>query len=114
MEQIECKILRNLKETNLLNLEEANNLANLFKTLANDTRLRIIHAILKYDDICLTDLAKIIDLRPQAVSNQIQRLVDKGIIKASRDKNNVKYKIIDPCVQRLLESGLCILKENLK
>lgn len=112
--QKDCEIKKNLKEKEVLNRDEAQSLANLFKTLANDTRLRIVHTIIKYDDICLTELSNILNMKPQAISNQIQRLVDKGIIKSTRDKNNVRYRIIDPCIQRLLESGLCILQENFK
>lgn len=112
--QKNCKIEKNLKDKDLLSIDEAQSLANLFKTLANDTRLRVVHTIIKSDDICLTELSNILNMKPQAISNQIQRLVDKGIIKATRDRNNVRYKIIDPCIQRLLESGLCILQENFK
>ncbi len=107
-----CSFFKTLKETSILNFHEATNLSHLFKTLANDTRLRIIHTIIKYDNICLTEIANILEMKPQAISNQIQRLVDKGIVKATRDRNNVRYKIIDPCIQKLLEAGLCILQEN--
>ncbi|GAB4436915.1 MAG: hypothetical protein OHK0040_08210 [bacterium] len=85
---------------------------NLFKCLANDTRLRIIHAVIMSEEICVTELANQVGMKPQAVSNQLQRLADKGIVTATRSKNKIKYKVVDPCVQRLLEFGLCVLGED--
>jgi PadR family transcriptional regulator PadR len=42
---------------------------------------------------------------PQAVSDQLQRLADRGIVAARRDDNNIFYRIADPCVNALLDLG---------
>ena len=57
------------------------------------------------------DLAHVVGMKPQAVSNQLQRLVDQGILGSRRNGNNVYYKLIDPCVSTLLDQGLCLTED---
>jgi DNA-binding transcriptional ArsR family regulator len=88
---------------------EAEALMRLFKVFANDTRLRLLHALVREGELCVTDLAEAIAIRPQAVSNQLQRLVDRGILSARRNGSNIYYRVVDPCVPVLLERGLCLI-----
>jgi DNA-binding transcriptional ArsR family regulator len=89
---------------------QAGRLAALFKTFSNSTRLRLLHALVQAGELCVTDLARAAGMKPQAVSNQLQRLVDRGILDSRRGGNNVLYRIVDPCVRVLLERGLCLLE----
>ena len=82
----------------------------LFKVFANDTRLRLLHALVRNDELCVGELADAVEMKPQAVSNQLQRLVDRSIIGSRRDGINIFYRIIDPCVSVLLERGLCLIE----
>jgi DNA-binding transcriptional ArsR family regulator len=91
-------------------VEQAASLAHLFKVFANSTRLRLLQALLRADELCVTDLADTVQMKPQAVSNQLQRLVDRGILASRREGNNVYYRVADPCVQVLLERGLCLIQ----
>ena len=50
-------------------------------------------------------------MKPQAVSNQLQRLSDRGIVQTRREGNNVLYRIVDPCVIDLIDRGLCLLED---
>lgn len=100
-----------LKERKLLTPIQAGGLAVVFKVLANDTRLRLLHALIREDELCVTDLANNIGMRPQAVSNQIQRLADLGIVASRRDGNNIYYQVVDACVRSLLDQALCLMEE---
>ncbi len=95
----------------LLDVEGASNLEGLFKVLANDTRLRLLHALVRAEELCVTELAEALDMKPQAVSNQLQRLVDRGILASRRNGSNIHYRIVDPCVSSLLDQGLCLLED---
>jgi DNA-binding transcriptional ArsR family regulator len=86
----------------------------LFKVLASDTRLRLLHALVRAGELSVTDLARTVGMRPQAVSNQLQRLVDRGILGAHRNGNSVYYRITDPCVPTLLDQGLCLAEDSLE
>jgi DNA-binding transcriptional ArsR family regulator len=100
-----------LRERPLLGQEEAGELAAVFKVLANDSRLRLLHALARADELHVTDLAAEVEMSPQAVSNQLQRLVDRRVLAARRRGSNVFYRILDPCLPSLLEVGLCLSEE---
>jgi DNA-binding transcriptional ArsR family regulator len=94
----------------LINARQAAALMRLFKVFANDTRLRLLHALVREGELCVTELAEAVELKPQAVSNQLQRLVDRSILGTRRDGSNIYYRVIDPCVSVLLERGLCLIE----
>jgi len=100
-----------LKKRPLIDVDQAGELEMLFKVLANDTRLRLLHALARADELCVTELAAALGMKPQAVSNQLQRLVDRGILGSRRSGSNVHYRITDPCVTNLLDQGLCLLED---
>ena len=100
-----------LKERPLLTPIQAGGLAAVFKVLANDTRLRLLHAVVRADELCVTDLAASLGMKPQAVSNQLQRLSDLGILASRRDGNSIYYRLVDLCVRSLLDQGLCLMEE---
>jgi len=93
----------NLNDRELLTQPQAGELAGIFKLLANDSRLRMLHALDRAGELCVSDLAREVAMTPQAVSNQLQRLVDRRVLAARRDGLNVRYRIVDPCVTSLLE-----------
>ena len=101
-----------LADRPLITPAQAGQMVGLFKVLANDSRLRLLHALERAGQLCVTDLADAVGMRPQAVSNQLQRLADRGIVAARRDGNNVFYRIADPCVNSLLDLGLCLIEET--
>jgi DNA-binding transcriptional ArsR family regulator len=94
--------------------EQALAVQALFGVLANDTRLRLLHEIARRDEVCTSELAEALEMTPQAVCNQLQRLQDKGIVAGQRNGNNVYYRIVDHCVVILLERGLCLIEEAAK
>jgi DNA-binding transcriptional ArsR family regulator len=81
------------------------------KTLANDTRLRLLHALVRAAELSVGDLAEAVAMKPQAVSNQLQRLVDRGILGSRRAGTSIIYRIVDPCVISLLDQGLCLTED---
>ena len=95
----------------LLNRVEAGGLAGLFKVLANDTRLRLLHALTRAGELCVTDLSRALGMKPQAVSNQLQRLLEHGVLACRREGVTIHYRIADPCVTDLLDRGLCLMED---
>ena len=106
-----CPTRPALKDRPLLSPIQAGGLAAVFKVLANDTRLRLLHALVRADELCVTDLAASLGMKPQAVSNQLQRLSDLGILASRRDGNSIYYRVVDLCVRSLLDQGLCLMEE---
>jgi ArsR family transcriptional regulator, lead/cadmium/zinc/bismuth-responsive transcriptional repressor len=87
-------------------------LQSLFKVLANDGRLKLIHALERAGEMTVTELAETVSMSTQACSNQLQRLVDQGILASKRDGNHMRYRIVDPCVTGLLDLALCLTEQT--
>ena len=100
-----------MAQRELLAAEGAAELAGTFKVLANDTRLRLLHALVRAGELCVSDLAAELGMAPQAISNQLQRLADRRIVATRRDGNRILYRIVDPCVPALLDLGLCLTED---
>jgi DNA-binding transcriptional ArsR family regulator len=89
----------------------AEELAEVFKILANDTRLRMLHALAIRGELSVSALAETVEMKTAAVSNQLQQLNLRGIVKSRRDGNTIFYRILDPCVLELLDRGLCLTED---
>src|SRR5215203_2004613 len=101
-----------LRDRPLLDQHQAHELIRLYKVLANDTRLRLLHALERSGELSVTDLAGAVRMKPQAVSNQLQRLADRRIVASRREGSRLFYRIADPCVTGLLDLGMCLLEET--
>ncbi|MBL8865422.1 MAG: winged helix-turn-helix transcriptional regulator [Planctomycetia bacterium] len=109
-----CPVKAGLKQRPRMTYEQASAVESLFEVLANETRLRLLHEIARRDEASTTELAEALEMKPQAISNQLQRLQDKGIVAGRRNGNSVQYRIVDGCVVILLERGLCLIEETKK
>jgi DNA-binding transcriptional ArsR family regulator len=109
-----CPAKASLSQRPRMDYDQAAAVESLFGVLANDTRLRLLQEIASRDAVCTTDLAAALEMKPQAISNQLQRLQDKGIVAGQREGNNVYYRIVDNCVVILLERALCLIEETQK
>ncbi len=109
-----CMVKASLKLRPRMTYEQASAVEAVFEVLANDTRLRLLHEIACRDEATTMELAEALEMKPQAVSNQLQRLQDKRIVAGRRNGNNVHYRIVDNCVIVLLERGLCLIEEDAK
>jgi DNA-binding transcriptional ArsR family regulator len=107
-----CAAKPALEDRRLLSPPEAARLAATFKVLASDSRLRLLHALARAGQLCVTDLAAQVGMGVPAVSNQLARLVEQRILAARRDGNRIYYRITDPCVTQLLELGWCLTEDT--
>lgn len=103
-----CPPKPKLQERPLVDLDQAAELEGLFKMLGNSTRVRLLHALVRAGELCVNELAQTLGMSPQAVSNQLQRLVDRGMLAGRRKGTSIHYRIVDPCVPGLLDLGLCL------
>jgi DNA-binding transcriptional ArsR family regulator len=101
-----------VSEPPLLTAQTAAELAAVFETLANDTRLRVLAVMVRGAESSTTELAVKVGMKPQAISNQLKRLSDRRIVERRREGNQVHYSIVDPCVIDLLERGLWLLQDT--
>ncbi len=107
-----CSAKPRLEARPLLSSTQARSLQSTFKLLANATRLRMLHALARAGELCVGDLASELGMKPQAVSNQLQRLASEGIVESRRDGLQIHYSIVDPCVLTLLDQGWCLAEDS--
>lgn len=106
-----CKPKLPLPDRLLISSPEADRLGGLFKSLAHPTRLRLLHALIRAGELAVGDLADEVDMSAQAVSNQLQRLAETGVVGSRRNGLQIIYRVIDPCVSVLIERGWCHIDE---
>jgi DNA-binding transcriptional ArsR family regulator len=109
-----CSARPPLKDRPLLGFVEAVKVMALFKVLSNDTRIRILHHIVRSGEATVTDIAKTLGMKPQAVSNQLMRLSDTRMLASRREGNNVFYRVENGCVAPLLDLALCLMEDERK
>src|SRR6185437_14799954 len=107
-----CSTRPPLEERPLLGFIEAVKVMALFKMLANDTRIRILHHIVRSGEATVTDIARTLGMKPQAVSNQLMRLSDTRMLSSRREGNNVFYRVVNGCVAPLLDLALCLMEDE--
>jgi DNA-binding transcriptional ArsR family regulator len=109
-----CAIRPPLQDRPLLSFVDAVKVMALFKVIANDTRIRVLHHIVRSGEATVTDIAKTLGMKPQAVSNQLVRLSDTRMLASRREGNNVFYRVQNGCVAPLLDLALCLMEDERK
>ncbi len=84
---------------------ELDRLAQVFKALGDPTRLKIVMALIG-GEMCVCDLSAFLRLSESAVSHQLRRLKDSGLVRHRRDGQILYYSLKDEHVTGLLNLGL--------
>ena len=83
-------------------LVEVAGLSELFQALADETRTKILY-LLASAELCVCDLAAILDLSLPAVSHHLRLLKTMRLVKYRREGKNVYYSLADDHVLRLIQ-----------
>lgn len=81
------------------------NLADLFKLFSDSTRIRILYA-LSVSQMCVADLATLLQLSQPAVSHQLRVLRGGRLVTGRREGKMVFYSLADAHVRSILSQGL--------
>ncbi|MDI6716743.1 MAG: metalloregulator ArsR/SmtB family transcription factor [Actinomycetota bacterium] len=87
-------------------------LADTFKVLSDPTRLKIVFALL-YGELCVCEIADIVEMSQSAVSHQLRKLKDHRLIKRRKSANMVYYSLDDDHIFKLLSQGVEHVQEDL-
>ncbi len=87
--------------------------ADTFQILANPTRLRIVGA-LSGRELCVGDLAAVVDASPSAVSHHLRQLRQMRLVGHRREGKQTYYSLDDEHVAQLYELGLEHVREELE
>ncbi|MBD2844116.1 helix-turn-helix transcriptional regulator [Paenibacillus sp. IB182496] len=86
-------------------------LADLFKSLGDPTRVKIIHALLQ-SELCVHDLTEVLGMGQSAVSHQLRFLRNARIVKRRKVGKTVYYSLDDNHVEQLFTLTLAHLQHK--
>ncbi len=87
----------------LIEVEEAVDLAEMFRLLGDPTRVRILFALLEAGELCVCDIAAVVETSETKVSQAMRLLRAAGVVRNRRDGRNVHYRLDDAHVRMLLD-----------
>ena len=86
-------------------------LAETFKVLSDPTRVRILHALAE-EELCVCDIAAVVEATQSAISHQLRILRAARLVKSRKDGKMVYCSLDDEHVRNLFEEGIRHLKEG--
>ena len=81
-------------------------LAELFKIFGDSTRVKILYALLEAEELCVCDIASLMDVTQSAVSHQLRVLKSSKLVKLRKEGKTVYYSLADDHVCRILSQGM--------
>lgn len=85
--------------------EQVTELASIFQALGDPTRVRILRALTQAE-MCVCDVAAVLEMTQSAVSHQLRHLRNLRIIKRRKVGRMVYYSIDDEHILTLFQTGL--------
>ena len=110
-EQIECCDCNEIHE-DLLKIvndtmpeeTELYDLAELFKVFGDSTRIRILFGLFEAE-VCVCDLAKVLNMTQSAISHQLRILKANKLVNSRREGKSVFYSLADGHVRTIIAQG---------
>ena len=100
---------------NLLAVETAHSVADLFAVLSDPTRLQVVYALLHAPtgELCVCDLAAGLGRDDTTISHQLRVLRSHHIVSMRKAGRIVYYRLVDEHIRQLLAVGLTHANEPL-
>ena len=70
-------------------------MAEHYALLAGETRLKIIALLSRSGELCVCDLASVLEMTPAAVSQHLSRLRSGRLVQSRRDGMTIYYRLAD-------------------
>lgn len=89
----------------MLEEDTFNKLAEFFKILGDTTRVKILFA-LDRNEMCVCDIANVLNMSKSSISHQLGTLRRSGIVKCRKAGKEVYYMLDDEHVKEVFEIGV--------
>ena len=97
------EIVRTVSEK-LPDVELLYDVAELFKVFGDSTRVRILCALFE-SEMCVCDIAEVLDMTQSAISHQLRVLKQARLVKYRRDGKTVYYSLADDHIQTIFDQA---------
>jgi ArsR family transcriptional regulator len=91
--------------------EDIYDLSDFFKVLGDSTRMKIIWA-LDESEMCVCDIAVLLNMTKSAISHQLRALRNANLVKFRKEGKTVFYSLKDQHVRDIYEIGMEHIKEK--
>lgn len=91
--------------------EDIYDLSDFFKVMGDSTRLKIISA-LDAHEMCVCDIAVLLNMTKSAISHQLRYLKQADLVKFRKEGKTVFYSLKDEHVKDIFEKGMEHIKEK--
>lgn len=89
-------------------------LERIYQVLASATRIKILHALVRDQELPVGAIAARLGMKIAGISNQLRLMSAFGVLGSRQEGNQVFYFMIDPCVADLLDRGACLAIDSEK
>ncbi len=107
--QCDCNIIHkdivDKVKNQMLTEEYFYKLAELFKIMGDSTRMKLLFALDK-SDMCVNDIANLLNMSKSSISHQLAVLRNVGIVKYRREGKEVIYSLDDEHIKELFEVSI--------
>lgn len=90
--------------------EELQDLADFFKVFGDATRLKILYVLLS-TEMCVYDIATVLQMSQSAISHQLRVLKQMALVKNRREGKTIVYSLADAHIVTILSQGLDHIEE---
>ncbi|MDE5917043.1 MAG: metalloregulator ArsR/SmtB family transcription factor [Oscillospiraceae bacterium] len=97
-------VVKSVKES-LPAEEELYDLAELFKIFGDSTRIKILYSLFN-TELCVCDMAQLLNVSQTAVSHQLRLLKTNKLVKCRKEGKNVFYSLADDHVCSIINQGM--------
>ena len=80
-------------------------LAELFKIFGDSTRIKILYVLFEAE-MCVCDIAQLLNMTQSAISHQLRALKQSKLVKYRREGKTVFYSLADGHVRTILDQGM--------
>ena len=117
IERCDCDVIReeivNKVREKMPQEETLYDLAELFKVFGDSTRIKILWA-LDESEMCVCDIAFLLNMTQSAISHQLRVLKQAELVKSRREGKIVFYSLEDEHVKQIFDQGLIHISEESK
>jgi DNA-binding transcriptional ArsR family regulator len=96
----------------LVNVPSISKVAQLFKVIADETRMKIAYALCQEDELCVCDVANIVGSTTATASHHLRLLNNLGLAKYRKEGKLVFYSLEDEHVKQLILLALTHVEEE--
>lgn len=80
-------------------------LAELYKIFGDSTRIKILYALFE-NEMCVCDIAQLLNMSASAISHQLRVLKQSKLVKYRREGKTVFYSLADDHVRSIIYQGM--------